>query len=187
MLVCPECERHGSELIDFRNGEAVSPEIDGLQISVARVTRFHPNVLELRRRVHAQPFLARLFAGRAGETNVIPFGAAQRADQRTLRALTFRAQHARQWLRAAERTDRQSNCRWSQACTSGEVLHSGLQESLGKTLPRTSLSPLERARPCQKSGTIKLKAEPLTARRRRACPTCLKSSCRPPGSLSSSS
>src|SRR5258708_29119622 len=105
MLVGPERERDGSEIIDQGDGVAVLGEINGAQIKFAGVATLHADVGKLLGNVDRQFAFLFLAAKRAENSPKIPFPEAERAKKKPFAAVTLGAQHAEERPCAAQRAN----------------------------------------------------------------------------------
>src|SRR5258708_33840351 len=128
MLVGPERERDGSEIIDQGDGVAVLGEIDGAQIKFAGVAGFHADVGKLLGNVDRQFAFLFLVTKRAENPPKIPFSVAERAKKEPFTAVTFGAQHAEEWPCAAQRANTRRYDERRGACLRREELRGRLQE-----------------------------------------------------------
>src|SRR5215472_6213581 len=58
IFLCPKCERENGKFIHFRKGQAVSSEVDGLDICAARIAGLYAHTIESGCAVNAELFFA---------------------------------------------------------------------------------------------------------------------------------
>src|SRR5713226_942216 len=105
MFMRPQTERNRRRVIDQRNGVAVFRQIDRGEKKLAGIAGFHANVRQLLRDVDWK-LTFRLFAARgAQDAAEFPLLRTKRTQQESFPAIAFRAQHSREWPRAAHGTN----------------------------------------------------------------------------------
>src|SRR5258708_36595643 len=134
MLVGPERERDGSEIIDQGDGVAVLGEIDGAQIKFTGVAGLHADVGKLLGNVDRQFAFLFLVTKRAENPPKIPFPGTERAKKEPFTAVAFGAQHADEWPCAAQRANTRRCDERRFACLRRKELHVRLQEGAREKL-----------------------------------------------------
>ena len=90
----PQVERDGRKFVNNGYGMAILSQINSLEIATAAVAGFHTDMIEFLAGVYGE--LARILftTRRADNPAIVPFGCAQGANQRPLRAIALGPQRA---------------------------------------------------------------------------------------------
>ena len=77
VLLGPEIEGHRGDLVNEWLGQSVFCKVNRLQIGLAGVTTFHPNVIKFGRRVHREFGMIFFSAAGAKDAAELPLGEAK--------------------------------------------------------------------------------------------------------------
>src|SRR5437879_5491164 len=136
ILLRPEAQRECGKLIDHGDGQAVFGEVHRVDVDLARVASLDAHVLKLAGGVRRE-FVKPLFAtGGTYHSAVVPFGEAERANQRALGSVALLAQDADLRFAAANRADGRPEAGQVHCPAGGKVLGVRLQQRASKEYVR---------------------------------------------------
>ena len=93
VFISPQSQRNRREIIHHWDGVAILRKVDRAQKMVTGVASFDANVRKLFRNKYRQRLFVVFAAVRAKKSAKLPFRAAERAQQESLSAVTFRAEY----------------------------------------------------------------------------------------------
>src|SRR5258708_1302185 len=122
VLLGAQGQRYRRQFVDHRHGVAVFGEVHSLDVTSAGIACLHSHVCELSCAVDRELLHCFLAARGTYDSPVSPLGAAHRADQRSLRPISFGPQYTHDRFCGAKGTDRQRFLTRNVAVLIGQVL-----------------------------------------------------------------